>query len=96
MVNRKGAKYSHGSVAKRLKCDEIVTDGSYSKFTAESAGERTPKIGRHLAKLWTSERRHYFLRITALFLRQPNGGSITILFIHSHNDTKHSKITKRQ
>jgi len=35
------------SIAKNLRCDELL----YYTFIIESAGERTCKIGEHLAKL---------------------------------------------
>ena len=39
---------SQGSIAKNLKCDELL----YYTFIIHSAGERIFKIGEHLAKLW--------------------------------------------
>jgi len=38
---------SQGSVAKNLRCDELL----YYTFIMHSAGERIFKIGEHLAKL---------------------------------------------
>jgi len=38
---------SQGSIAKNLKCDELL----YCTFIIHSAGERIFKIGEHLAKL---------------------------------------------
>jgi len=38
---------SQGSIAKSLKCDELL----YYTFITHSAGERIFKIGEHLAKL---------------------------------------------
>ena len=38
---------SQGSIAKNLKCDELL----YYTFIVHSAGERIFKIGEHLAKL---------------------------------------------
>ena len=38
---------SQGSIAKNLKCDELL----YYTFIIHSAGERIFKIGEHLAKL---------------------------------------------
>jgi len=38
---------SQGSIAKNLKCDELL----YYTFIVHSAGERILKIGEHLAKL---------------------------------------------
>jgi len=38
---------SQGSIAKNLKCDELL----YYTFIIYSAGERICKIGEHLAKL---------------------------------------------
>jgi len=38
---------SQGSIAKNLKCDELL----YYTFIIHSAGERIFKIGQHLAKL---------------------------------------------
>jgi len=38
---------SQGSIAKNLRCDELV----YYTFIIHSAGERIFKIGEHLAKL---------------------------------------------
>ena len=38
---------SQGSIAKNLKCDELL----YYIFIVHSAGERIFKIGEHLAKL---------------------------------------------
>jgi len=38
---------SQGSIAKNLKCDELL----YYTFIIYSAGERIGKIGEHLAKL---------------------------------------------
>jgi len=38
---------SQGSIAKHLRCDELF----YYTFIIQSAGERTFKIGEHLAKL---------------------------------------------
>jgi len=39
---------SQGSIAKNLRCNELL----YYTFIIHSAGERTCKIGKHLAKLW--------------------------------------------
>jgi len=39
---------SQGSIAKNLKCDELL----YYTFIIHSTGERICKIGEHLAKLW--------------------------------------------
>jgi len=39
---------SQGSIAKNLRCDELL----YYIFIIHYAGERTFKIGEHLAKLW--------------------------------------------
>jgi len=39
---------SEGSIAKHLRCDELLY---YIFFIVQSAGERTFKIGEHLAKL---------------------------------------------
>jgi len=39
---------SQGSIAKKLRCDELL----YYTFIIYSAGERNFKIGEHLAKLW--------------------------------------------
>ena len=38
---------SHGSIAKNLRCDELL----YCAFITHSAGERIFKIGEHLVKL---------------------------------------------
>jgi len=38
---------SQGSIAKNLRCDKLL----YYTFIIQSAGERTFKIGEHLAKL---------------------------------------------
>jgi len=38
---------SQGSIAKNLRCDELL----YNTFIIHSAGERSCKIGEHLAKL---------------------------------------------
>jgi len=38
---------SHGSIAKQLRCDELL----YYTFIIQSACERIFKIGEHLAKL---------------------------------------------
>jgi len=38
---------SQGSIAKHLRCDELL----YYTFISQSAGERIFKIGEHLAKL---------------------------------------------
>ena len=38
---------SQGTIAKNLRCDELL----YYTFIIYSAGERTFKIGEHLAKL---------------------------------------------
>ena len=38
---------SQGSIAKNLKCDELL----YYTFIIHSAGDRIFKIGQHLAKL---------------------------------------------
>ena len=38
---------SQGSIAKNLRCDELL----YYKFIIHSTGERIFKIGEHLAKL---------------------------------------------
>jgi len=40
---------SQGSIATNLRCNELL----YYTFIIHSAGERTFKIGKHLAKLWT-------------------------------------------
>jgi len=39
---------SQGSIAKNLRCDELL----YYTFIIHSAGERIFKNGEHLAKLW--------------------------------------------
>ena len=39
---------SQGSIAKNLRCDELL----YYMFIIHSAGERIFKIGEHLAKIW--------------------------------------------
>ena len=39
---------SQGSIAKNLRCDELL----YYTFIIHYAGERIFKIGKHLAKLW--------------------------------------------
>jgi len=60
---------SQGSIAKNLRCDELL----YYTFIIHSAGERIFKIGEHLAKLraksLTMSYSPYALHFCALYQR---------------------------
>ena len=59
---------SQGSIAKNLRCDELI----YYTFIIQSAGERIFKIGEHLAKLQTKWLIFHAPRSPCIFVLTPD------------------------